>query len=153
MSYLSGKTMGPLSGQSTGVLGDPDGPTAFSYLAGSGDRRFGRSSENDNGLLEATIGREDQPKPSDRGNGTISPAVPRAGYGAPSADQTRLAGLLCQGFSSGCQNGGPYRGAANYTVSGRNLCRECAVKMLGYEDEPESEKIQILRLYPLFGRK
>jgi RHS repeat-associated protein len=60
--------------------------------------------------------------------------------------------LQCQGFSSGCQNGGSSGTTAMYGISGRNLCPDCAVKMLGIEDEPAAEKVIILRPFLLPGR-
>ena len=44
--------------------------------------------------------------------------------------------LKCEGFSGGCQNGGSFGTTAAYTVLGRNVCRSCAVKMIGAGDEP-----------------
>jgi RHS repeat-associated protein len=59
--------------------------------------------------------------------------------------------LPCQGFSGGCQNGGTYGTTGMYIVSGRVLCVECAVKMLGIEGLPAAEKTQILRNFLLPG--
>ena len=39
--------------------------------------------------------------------------------------------LKCQGFSGGCQSGGSYGATAMYGVSGRVLCTDCTVKILG----------------------
>jgi RHS repeat-associated protein len=61
--------------------------------------------------------------------------------------------LRCQGFSGGCQSGGSFGTTAMYGVSGRNLCAACAVKILGIENEPASEKVIILRPFLLPGRK
>ena len=57
--------------------------------------------------------------------------------------------LRCQGV---CRNGGSYGTTAMYGVRNQNLCANCAVKRLGIEDEPETEKIRVLRPFLLPGR-
>ena len=57
--------------------------------------------------------------------------------------------LPCEGV---CSEGGSYGTTAMYGVENRNLCRNCAVKRLGIEDEPEREKIRVLRPFLLPGR-
>jgi hypothetical protein len=59
--------------------------------------------------------------------------------------------LKCQGFSGGCQSGGTFGTAAMYRIFGRNVCRDCAVKMMGLENEPGAEQSKILERY-LIGR-
>jgi hypothetical protein len=51
----------------------------------------------------------------------------------------------CDGFSAGCPNGGTYGYNANYFISRRNLCRDCAIKILGIEDEPSIIQTDTLR--------
>lgn len=137
MSYLSGRTAGPLSGEPGGALS-------------------GYSSWPSHGPICDGVGQfYDQDPP----NVPAEAAVAGAGqnpypYLDPNSTKLAAAGdICCEGFPAGCHSGGTYGYPANYTVSGRNLRRQCAVKMLGYENEPESEKIEILELYPLFGRK
>lgn len=55
--------------------------------------------------------------------------------------------LKCQGFSGGCQSGGTYGTAAMYRIFSRNVCRDCAVKMMGLENETGSEQSRILERY------
>jgi hypothetical protein len=58
---------------------------------------------------------------------------------------TQLAGFECQGFPAGCQSGGDRGANANYYGGGRDLCRKCAIKYLGIEDEPDVIQIPTLR--------
>jgi hypothetical protein len=60
--------------------------------------------------------------------------------------------LKCEGFSAGCQNRGSWGSTAAYGISGRKLCYDCAVKILGIGDEPAGEKSIILRPFLLPGR-
>lgn len=53
-------------------------------------------------------------------------------------------GRACEGFSGGCQSGGSYGSSALYSVLGRNLCMDCAVKTLGLENEPAATKVREL---------
>lgn len=55
-------------------------------------------------------------------------------------------GLRCEGFSAGCQSGGSYGTTATYNVFNRNLCMDCAVKMLGIQNEPSN--VKVLKLSP-----
>ena len=59
--------------------------------------------------------------------------------------------LRCEGASSGggCSSGGDYGTTAMYQVEGLNLCHKCAVKQLGFEDEPSSELPRIMRPFLL----
>lgn len=63
--------------------------------------------------------------------------------------QLAASGLKCDGFTAGCQNGGSWGTSAIYGIRGRNLCRACAVKMYGIEDEPAKEQTRILERYLL----
>jgi len=60
--------------------------------------------------------------------------------------------LKCEGFSAGCQNRGSWGSTATYGISGRKLCYDCAVKILGIGDEPAGEKSIILKPFLLPGR-
>jgi len=51
----------------------------------------------------------------------------------------------CQ--DANCSTGGTYGKTAMYCVSGRNICRDCAVKRLGVEDESGAEQEKTLRLF------
>jgi hypothetical protein len=59
--------------------------------------------------------------------------------------------LKCQGFSGGCQSGGTYGTGAMYRIFGRNVCRDCAVKMMGLENESGAAQTKALAPY-LIGR-
>lgn len=72
---------------------------------------------------------------------------------APAADRIRVAGPRCDGFSSGCQNGGSFGTTGMYHMSGKRLCRECAVKFLGIQDLPHEEQAQTLRWFDPKGQK
>jgi Phage portal protein len=48
----------------------------------------------------------------------------------------------CQGGY--CESGGSYGSTAMYHVLGRNVCRDCAVKMLGLDNEPAAVKTEEL---------
>jgi HK97 family phage portal protein len=56
--------------------------------------------------------------------------------------------LKCQGY---CQSGGSYGTAAMYRIQGLNVCRDCAVKMMGLEGLPGSEQTKELKRY-LIGK-
>ncbi|MGA8078704.1 MAG: hypothetical protein WB868_15135, partial [Xanthobacteraceae bacterium] len=83
-----------------------------------------------------------------------------AGNSADGADRSDVpdiqlaasGGLRCDGFSAGCQNGGSYGTTAMYNVFGRNLCMDCAVKVLGLENEPPSEKVLKLSPHLILGK-
>jgi HK97 family phage portal protein len=81
---------------------------------------------------------------------------PRVPAGSPGGGQWTSGGdgdfqvaaagdLKCDGFPSGCQNGSSFGSTAMYRIFGRNLCRDCAVKSMGLEDESHSEQTRILR--------
>ncbi len=48
----------------------------------------------------------------------------------------------CDGYAAGCGSGGTYGTTAMYIVQGRHVCRECAVKMLGLENESPAERLR-----------
>lgn len=60
--------------------------------------------------------------------------------------------LRCEGFEAGCSQGGSYGTSAMFEISGSKLCHDCAVKMLGIQDEPAAEKTKVLRPYLMNGR-
>jgi hypothetical protein len=45
--------------------------------------------------------------------------------------------LKCHGFSGVCQSGGTYGTEAMYRIFGRNVCRDCAVKVWALKTSPE----------------
>jgi hypothetical protein len=51
--------------------------------------------------------------------------------------------ISCQGPT--CSQGGSFGTTGMYIVSGRTLCRDCAVKFLGIQDLPATEQTKILR--------
>ncbi len=55
--------------------------------------------------------------------------------------------LKCQGFSGGCQNGGSFGTTAMYCVNGINLCRVCAIKYLGVQNESRVIQINTLNRF------
>ena len=55
--------------------------------------------------------------------------------------------LPCQGFAGGCQSGGTYGTGATYRIFGRNVCRDCAVKMMGLENESGAAQMKALERY------
>lgn len=85
---------------------------------------------------------EDEPR--------VPPGRPGAGEWTGSGGEFQIAGsgnLKCDGFSAGCQSGGTFGTAAMYHIFGRNLCRDCAVKMMGLENLPGSEQTKTLERY------
>ena len=76
---------------------------------------------------------------------------PRAPKGTPEGGQwvtDRLhvaAGSRCDGFSGGCQLGGTFGTTGMYTIFGKNLCRDCAIKFLGIQGLPHGEQEETLR--------
>jgi hypothetical protein len=66
---------------------------------------------------------------------------------APSQENplAQTVGFECQGYPAGCQNGGSFGDNANYYAGGRDLCRNCAIRYLGIQDEPPIIQMQTLR--------
>jgi hypothetical protein len=60
--------------------------------------------------------------------------------------------LKCVGWN-GCQNGGSFGYGGMYSVGGQTLCKSCAVKKLGGELLPSTEKTDLLRPYLMGGGK
>ena len=60
---------------------------------------------------------------------------------APSSEpeRIRVAGPRCDGFSSGCQNGGSFGTTDAVHISGKRFCLDCAVKFLGLQGLPYDE--------------
>ncbi len=56
-------------------------------------------------------------------------------------------GTKCDGFAGGCRSGGSYGTSPLYTINGRNLCRDCAVKYLGLENLPAGAQTKTLEDY------
>jgi HK97 family phage portal protein len=73
------------------------------------------------------------------------------GSGDPVDDEFQVAArgdIPCQGY---CQSGGSHGTAAMYRILGRDVCRNCAVKMMGLEDLTGSEQTKELERY-LIGK-
>lgn len=64
----------------------------------------------------------------------------------------QVAGLKCDGFAGGCQSGGSYGTTAMYNVYGRNLCWDCAVKILNIQNASSSEKVLTLAPHVIIGK-
>lgn len=60
--------------------------------------------------------------------------------------------LRCEGMRGGCEGGGDYGGTAAYRVEGRNLCYKCAVRRLGYQNEPSSALPELMARWSLPSR-
>src|SRR5258708_1462010 len=54
--------------------------------------------------------------------------------------------LRCQALCAGGGDGGT---TATHKIGGRNMCRKCAVKMLGMENSPADELMDTLRRFEL----
>jgi hypothetical protein len=84
------------------------------------------------------------------GDGSPPAQAPRT---APSAVVPVAAGdLACEGMRGGCESGGDWGSTAAYRVEGRNLCVKCAVKRLGYQDEPSSTLPGLLEPWSLLRK-
>jgi hypothetical protein len=67
----------------------------------------------------------------------------------PEFEPVAAGDLRCEGTKSGCADGGDWGSTAGYVVGGRKLCFKCAVKKLGYENEPSSSLPQLMRRWTL----
>lgn len=77
----------------------------------------------------------------------------KEGAGEVPNDAVRIAqNLPCDGLSGGCQYGGTYGTNAMYRMSGLNLCRECAVKFSGVENESSREQTRTLAPFQIQGK-
>jgi hypothetical protein len=111
---------------------------------------------------------------SDRGGRTSTTAARTS----PSAGQSRTAGLQtagdnsrddqsvsggnielaaagdlkCQGHAGGCQTGGSWGTTGMYSIGGRTLCPNCAIRMLGGENETADEKLKMLSPFTIEGQ-
>ena len=85
-------------------------------------------------------------------NGSGSPGGSSDGAGQSNIPNVQLAAagdLRCEGFAGGCQSGGSYGATAMYNVSDHALCMDCAIKVLGIQNEPSKEKVLTLSPYLL----
>src|SRR5262245_34876765 len=57
--------------------------------------------------------------------------------------------LACEGFRGGCESGGDYGTTAAYRAEGRRLCMKCALRKLGFENEPSSAQPGLLQPWSL----
>ena len=85
------------------------------------------------------------------GNNAINGSIRSLSVATQGTELAAAGDLPCQGFSGGCQSGGDWGTTAVYSVSGRGLCANCAVKSLGIQDMPAGEKAIILRPFILPG--
>ena len=67
----------------------------------------------------------------------------------PYFDPAAAGDLACQG---GCSQGGDRGTTGAYQVDGRILCYKCALKRLGFENEPSTDLPYIMRPYSLKPR-
>jgi len=94
------------------------------------------------GLPQEVPGFNVDPNGSPRG---VPSRAPQEDSAAPSPFQPVAAGdLACQGIKAGCENGGDFGTTAAYRVGNRNLCMKCALKKLGFENEPGSLQPELL---------
>lgn len=62
----------------------------------------------------------------------------------PEPERILVAGPRCDGFSSGCQNGGSFGTTDAVHISGKRYCIDCAVKFLGLQGLPFDEIAETL---------
>jgi len=75
----------------------------------------------------------------------VPSSAPQENSPTPSPLQPVAAGdLACQGIKAGCENGGDWGTTAGYRVGNRNLWMKCALKKLGFENEPGSLQPELL---------
>jgi hypothetical protein len=135
MTYLNGKMIGPLSGEPNGYLGGhgASNSRAFAIIPGNGvARRFQYGQLADYPTHSAA----DNFERSDRRRRH------RHIEEKPLNDLPQLAGeLRCEGVAGGCQRRRGTPGyPAMYSIGGRNLCTQCAIKYIGVEDLPGGEQ-------------
>lgn len=65
----------------------------------------------------------------------------------------RVAGPRCDGFSSGCQNGGSVGTTDAVHISGKRYCIDCAVKVLGLQGLPFDEVAETFGGFDSIWRK
>ena len=99
----------------------------------------------------------DQPRvpASNTDGGQWTSGANTASVGAPTNTFPTIrlaANLPCDGFVGGCQSGGTYGTNAMYRIGRKNLCRECAVNVLGIENEPSDEKVLTLSPFSIQGK-
>jgi hypothetical protein len=82
------------------------------------------------------------------GNGA-DPTWPPPLSSPPYFEPAAAGDLACQGA---CSQGGDRGMTGAYQVEGRILCYKCALKRLGFENEPSSDLPHILRPYSLKPR-
>ena len=121
---------------------DPDEPRVPKHNLGAGEWTKDETSEAADNI--------DNAPQSSSGD---HPNRPTDGRSRSKAHNMRLAGnFRCEGFSAGCQSGGSYGTTPKYNVYGRNLCWDCAVKILGIQDASSSEKVLWLTPHLIVGK-
>jgi hypothetical protein len=86
---------------------------------------------------------------SSSSNSEWKPAPTMLGGAEPNIDIAAAGDLKCLGI---CANGGDYGTTAAYRVGNTPLCRKCAVKRLGIEDEPGGEQNRTLKSFEIQGQ-
>lgn len=89
----------------------------------------------------------------------VPPAIPASGLFSPPERSPSMANkppddqvaIACQGFPAGCQSGGSYGTTALYSINGKPLCRDCAVKILGIGGLPGPEQQDFLKPFLIGG--
>jgi hypothetical protein len=95
------------------------------------------------GLLRAEANKSVQFDGSTR---FFAAAGPRSGpSGLQGSSLVQPVNFECQGYPAGCQSGGDYGTNATHYAGGRDLCRKCAIRYLGLQDEPNIRQIENLR--------
>lgn len=95
--------------------------------------------------------REDQPR-APRG-------IPIGGQWVSDAGHTTSGALLvaalrsrpketrCDGFSSGCQNGGSFGASGMIDIDGRRLCWDCTIKWLGIQQHSRDKQLELIKYF------
>jgi hypothetical protein len=77
----------------------------------------------------------------------------RDGAESPNGSPVRLAqNLRCDGFYGGCESGSNYGTNAMYHISGKSLCRDCAVKILGIGNDSSRDQTRTLSPFQINGK-
>jgi hypothetical protein len=81
------------------------------------------------------------------------PDQPRAPSGTPIGGQWIddvvhvAATTRCDGFSSGCQNGGSFGSSGMVRIGDKMYCWDCAIKFLGIQELPRGEQLEMIKRF------
>lgn len=67
------------------------------------------------------------------------------GFVQAEPERIQVAGPRCDGFGGGCSMGGSFGTTGMFHISGKKLCRACALKILGIEGLSDKEQKDTLR--------